>query len=93
MDMTDLYIPRHKVSFHLTHNQHLGYYETVEQTLSDDGGYYDARSFVSPGDRQRCIDTNELWTAQWYPETPVGFNVLHASSLEVLNAALAELER
>jgi hypothetical protein len=35
---------------------------------------------------QRAIATDELWTMQWYPETPVGFCVLHASTLAALLA-------
>lgn len=84
-----LHLPRYAVSFHLHHNQHLSYYETVQQTIADDSGYYGERSWVSPEERLRAIETNELWTAQWYPDTPVGFHVLHASSLDALNEAMS----
>lgn len=91
--MAEVYIPAHKVTFHLTHNQHLSYYETVEQMIASGHPAIDDHYFVSPEDRQRCIDTNEMWEAQWYPETPVGFHKICASSLEVLNTALAEHEK
>lgn len=46
--------------------------------------YYDERDFVSPGEKQKCMETNSIWTAHWYPNTPVGFNSCHASTFEAL---------
>ena len=34
--------------------------------------------------KQVCIDTNELWTLQWCPNTPIGFNAVAASTFEEL---------
>jgi len=76
--------PAHKASMHLTHNDHLSYYQTVEQSiLSRDHGYTDD-CWVSSEQRQKAIDTNECWFIQWYPETPVGFCILSAADLDAL---------
>jgi hypothetical protein len=87
--MTDLKFPIHKASLHLTHNEHLAYYQTVADRINDsDHGYTD---WVSPEQKQKAIDTNDCWTLQWYPNTPVGFNILSAADLDVLlQAALKE---
>ena len=80
--------PDHKASLHLTHNQHKAYYKTVVQEIEDGGfGYED---WVSPEQKQKAIDTDECWTLQWYPETPVGFCLLSAADLDVLLAAALE---
>ena len=77
--------PKHECSLCLEHNKHKDYYETVSQHLTREGDedFYD---FESPEDKQVCIDTNELWTLQWYPNTPIGFNAVAASTLEKLLA-------
>lgn len=50
--------------------------------------WFGAEDFTSPEARQKCIDTNSIWTAQWYPQTPVGFCTLHAPTFEELIAGL-----
>lgn len=90
--MSELKFPPHKASLHLTHNQHLAYYLTVEASIADrDHGYADD-CWISPEQRQKAIDTNECWTIQWYPETPVGFCILSAADLEPLLVAASEAE-
>lgn len=46
--------------------------------------------WVSDEERAKAIATNSWWCAQWYPNTPVGFQSVSAASLPVLVAALAE---
>lgn len=76
--------PAHKASLTLEHNDHKSYYSTVAQSiLNGDHGYTDD-CWVSPEQKQKAIDTNECWTLQWYPETPVGFCLLSAADLDVL---------
>jgi len=79
--------PKHEASLHLTHNDHKSYYKTVAQCVAngDDHGYREDE-WVSPEQKQKAIDTNECWTLQWYPNTPVGFNILSAADLDVLLA-------
>ncbi len=79
--ITDL-LPKHAASLTISHNDHLGYYSTVAREIEDDGHGMDA--WVSEEEKQRSIDTNEVWLMQWYPDTPVGFYTLAASSLGAL---------
>ncbi len=83
--MARLEVLRH-VSLTLTHNDHKGSYETVEEHLlnadEDD-------CWVSDEQRTKAIATDSVWRLQWYPDTPVGFCVLLAADLEVLLEAVA----
>lgn len=76
--------PAHKASLHLTHNQHLAYYLTVQQSIDDQEHGYTDDCWVSDEQRLKAIETNECWRLQWYPNTPVGFNILAAADLDVL---------
>lgn len=79
--------PEHKAGLTLTHNDHRGVYQSVEdwdadqQRGSDGGAWYE---WVSDEERQRAIESDSVWTLQWYPDTPVGFFALAASDLNVL---------
>lgn len=75
--------PAHQASMHLEHNPQTGNYESVEQYLLGCDNMY---RFASPEARQRCIDTGELWTLQWYPQTPVGFIAVAAPTFAELMA-------
>lgn len=77
------WLPTHKAGLHLTHNEHRCYYQSVEQ-FGKDG----PADWVSDEERERAIAADEVWCLQWYPETPVGFNAIAASSLEALREAL-----
>jgi hypothetical protein len=52
--------------------------EYVEQGMSDQ------QEWLSEAERQRAMELNQMWTLQWYPNTPVGFHWLSASSLPAL---------
>ena len=73
---------------HIDHNQHLAYYETVEQAL--DQKTYDRDDFPDEAEIAKAIATGEVWTIQWYPDTPVGFYRVSAATLaralEIANA-------
>lgn len=73
------------VSLHITFNEHAGYYEPVEQWVAD-RTEQDWLTWVSDAERDKAIRENSVWTCQWYPDTPVGFCVLAASSFEALMA-------
>ena len=77
------WLPEHKCGLRLTHNAHKDVYETIQD-------YYDAEDFVSPEEYIKAIDKNSVWTLQWYPETPVGFYMICASSLEAIEKAVKE---
>jgi hypothetical protein len=76
--------PKHECSLHLHHNTHKGYYETVETALGN--GTYDPEDFISPEQKQKAIETGEVWSLQWYPHTPVGFFICLAADLDALMA-------
>ena len=91
--MSDLNLPRHKASLHMTHNEHKLYYQTVASSIArGDHGYTD-NCWVSQEQKQKAIDTDECWTLQWYPDTPVGFCILSAADLDALLDAAKKLEK
>lgn len=74
--------PKHEASLTLAHNEHKSYYRTVAEAVErEDFGYKD---WVSEEQKAKAIETNECWTLQWYPHTPVGFCLLSAADLDVL---------
>lgn len=77
-------IPKHKASFHLTHNQHLVYYLTVAQSIANDDHGYQEDVWVSEEQKQKAIDTNECWTMQVYTNSPGGFFLYSACDLGAL---------
>lgn len=84
-------LPRHAAGLLLEHNPHLNVYETVEQFTAGSGiggPVFDDDDWVSMEEKRRSIETGELWTFQWYPNTPVGFNRLAASTLAALLAGV-----
>lgn len=76
--------PPHKGGLHISHNQHHGYYETVEQALSAPPGHFSTYSrddFPDEAEIAKAIATDSVWMIQWYPDTPVGFCRSCASTL------------
>lgn len=73
-------LPEHKCGLYLEHNANRDYYETVEQYLHENTHY----QFKDDAARQACIYSNELWTLQWYPNTPNGFIAVAAQTLDEL---------
>ncbi len=82
--------PSHKAGLYLTHNQHKDYYETVEEHVLE---YMGKAYFVSAEDYNKCVDTDELWELQWYPETPIGFHKVCGSALEIVLQKALEIEQ
>lgn len=82
--------PPHECELILSHNSHKSYYRTVVQSIEDgDHGYTDD-CWVSPEQKAKAIETNDCWSIQVYPNTPVGFYNMTASDLDVLLAAARE---
>lgn len=50
--------------------------------------YNDLDDWVSVEERDKALAANSVWGAQWYPNTPVGFCQLYASSLSALITGL-----
>lgn len=66
--------PAHKCGMHLGHNEHKNIYETAEQWIGDNTWC----DWENEEAKQRDIEIDEIWTLQWYPNTPVGFYALAA---------------
>ena len=77
-----LALPRHEGSLTIEHNPHKDNYETAKEYLEDDIAGPGKDDFATDEQCQRAIDTNELWTVHWYPDTPVGFYEVVAPTLE-----------
>ena len=78
------WLPKHECGLTLEHNAHKDVYETIDnyyQFLNDE-------DWVSKEERERAIALDSVWTLQWYPDTPVGFYKIAASSLEALKVRI-----
>lgn len=75
-------LPAHKCGLELAHNDHKNVYETAADWIDSN----DWCDWESEDAKQRAIDTDEIWTLQWYPETPVGFCAVAAPTLAELLA-------
>ena len=84
--------PKHDCGLYLTHNQHKDIYETVKHNIESKHPAYDKDFFVSVEDMQKCIDTDECWELQWYPDTPIGFIRICGSSLEIVLSEALRIE-
>lgn len=62
---------------------------TTAQGWHDEWGFYgggrsdDRIEWASEEERLKALRENSVWTIQWYPDTPVGFNCVGASTFEV----------
>lgn len=74
-------LPEHKCGLHLEHNVNRDYYQSVADYIDD---YPDLYNWPSEDEKRAAIESNELWTLQWYPETPIGFYAVAAATLETL---------
>lgn len=83
-------LPDHKCALYLGHNDHRNVYETVEQWLDDRDDLY---GWPSAEAMQRAIATDEVWTLQWYPDTPIGFHAIAAPTLGELLEYAATIEK
>jgi hypothetical protein len=69
--------------------EHACNYQTAAQW--DDYGPLESRiQWVSEVERLNAIAENSVWTCQWYPDTPVGFYCLGASTLPALITAVRD---
>lgn len=73
--------PPHQVTMHVEHNLHLSYYETIETALMGGNPIYHRDDFPDEAEVAKAIETGNVWTIQWYPDTPVGFCRVSAATL------------
>jgi len=77
--------PHHKCGLQLEHNECRNYYQTVAQYLKEiDDREMNGPDWKSEQHKQRAIDTNEIWTLHWYPETPISFYHIAAPTFQEL---------
>ena len=96
MSADDITWPPHKGGLHISHNDHHGYYQKVEEAIGTEGGYgphptYDRSDFPDEAEVAKAIAMDSVWTIQWYPNSPNGFNRVHAATLgRALEAAVSQ---
>jgi hypothetical protein len=68
-------------------DEHSVNYATA-QRYHDEWGMYGGGAdhqriqWPSEEERQKALRENSVWTIQWYPETPIGFHCVGASTFE-----------
>lgn len=68
-------------------DDHAFNYATAQQWHDEWGGYgggadTDRITWASEEERLKAIAENSVWTIQWYPDTPIGFHCVAASTFE-----------
>lgn len=58
-----------------------------DEEMASGNPFYD---WVSEDERQKARAENSQWMLQWYPNTPIGFNCIAASSISALLRYLSE---
>lgn len=80
--------PRHLAGMTIAHNEHKTSYMPVEQWAD-----VNSLSWVNMEERAKAIAEDSIWTIHWYPDTPIGFYSVSASTFEaVLSFAISETE-
>lgn len=77
------WLPKHKCGLYLSHNEHRDVYETVEQ-------FYEVEDFISQDEWHKAVAEDSVWVLQWYPETPIGFCRIAASTLDAIKVKLED---
>ena len=87
MTRITLPLPTH-MSFSLRHNPHKSNYYSMSEYLD----IYVGENATWAGDdqRQKALDTDELWEAEWHPSTPISTCTLVACDLHVLLSVLED---
>ncbi len=71
-------LPKHH-TLSIEHNPHKSGYETVQKYIEN---WDHLKDSISKEDLAICIEKDELWHFQWYPNTPISFNVVLSYSFE-----------
>ena len=70
-------LPEHKCGLYLEHNSYRDYYTPLTTAVEEEGEHW-----ISEDERAKALESGEIWTLQWYPNTPIGFYRVVGSSLE-----------
>jgi hypothetical protein len=81
--------PKHKCGLYLTHNEHKDRYQNVKQFIDD---HQIRDEFKDKNAIDRAIAADEIWSLQWYPNTPVGFIKVSAPTFEEVISLALEIE-
>jgi hypothetical protein len=77
------WLPEHKCGLYLSHNEHKDVYETIEQ-------FYEIEWFVSSEEWEKALREDSVWVLHWYPDTPIGFHRICASSLDAIRRVVTD---
>lgn len=73
-------LPDHKCGLFLEHNVHRNFYENAADWIEQNDHY----TWKDEASKQVAVQSDSVWTLQWYPETPIGFFAVAAPTLEEL---------
>lgn len=90
-EMIGLIIRRNPNHLNISFNEQWVCYRTVSDEIESQDAPYTDDAFMSAEDRRRCMDTNTLWTVQYYPNTPVGFVFSCGSTRELALQRMVEI--
>lgn len=85
-------LPTH-IALEIQHNSHVLVGLTAKQWLEQYDDRDETGEFFTWADaaaKQRAVETDEIWTMMWYPETIVGFYEIAAPTLDELLALAKE---
>lgn len=85
-------LPKHKCGLYLEHNAYKDYYDTIERA-HEDLDRDKLTLWANDESRKRSLETKEVWTLHWYPNTPIGFYKIAAPTLEELLSFAEEIEK
>lgn len=88
--MNENEFPKHEAALFLAHNEHRNYYEKAEVFI--DELKQRGCCWKDDASQQRAVQTDSIWTLQWYPRTPVTFTLIAAPTLEELLQYAKEIE-
>lgn len=85
-----LVLPEHAAGLTLEHNVHRNFYMTVDAYIDSLGEIIP--TFENEDEKRRSIETEELWTLQWYSHHPMAFDLIGAPTLSGLLAFAKKIE-
>ena len=74
-------LPKHKAGLYIEHDEHKGVYQDASDWVDEN---IDCYEWETEEYKRIAIDTDSIWTLQWYPDTAVGFCAVAAPTLEDL---------
>jgi hypothetical protein len=84
------WLPKHDGGLILQHNDHRTIYQSAEEWIEDNSKRDISIIWVSEKEKQLAIENDSIWLLQWYPDTPVGFYCVCASTLGALQSYFLE---